>query len=65
MQVKLISAGDGNCSVSLNVEDEHLNIMGNLHGGCSATLVDVVSSWALLTHEKGLAPSVSVNMNLT
>lgn len=35
-----------------------------MHGGLSATLVDVISGIGLLTHKAGLKPAVSVNMNL-
>lgn len=60
-----MSAGNGQCQAELKVEHEHTNPMGGLHGGFSATLVDIISSCALLTHKKGEAPSVSVDMNLT
>lgn len=50
--MKVISAGDGKCDVEMKVEEEHTNILGTLHGGCTATLVDVISSYALLTHPK-------------
>lgn len=39
--------------------------MGGLHGGFSATLVDSISSFGLMTHEPWATPSVSVNINLT
>ncbi|VEN60186.1 unnamed protein product [Callosobruchus maculatus] len=56
---------DGHCVAELKVAEEHSNPMGGLHGGCSATLVDNVSSFALLSHEKGGAASVSVDMHMT
>lgn len=48
----MISAGDGKCEVEMKIEDEHTNTFGTLHGGLSATLVDVISSYAWLTHPK-------------
>lgn len=38
--------------------------MGTLHGGLIATLVDNISTVALLLSERG-APGVSVDMNIT
>ncbi|KAI4460166.1 thioesterase superfamily member-related [Holotrichia oblita] len=63
--VKIITTGNGSVTAELKVEEEHLNLVGNLHGGLSATLVDVISGIGLLTHKIGLRPSVSVNMNLS
>nr|CAH7744352.1 unnamed protein product [Callosobruchus chinensis] len=56
---------DGQCVAELKVAEEHTNPMGGLHGGCSATLVDNISSFAFLSHEKGGAASVSVDMHMT
>lgn len=49
------------------VSEEHLNIYGLLHGGFTSTLVDAVSTYALLTHEKNNEhkPGVSLNLNIT
>ncbi|KRT81508.1 hypothetical protein AMK59_5515 [Oryctes borbonicus] len=62
--VKILTAGNGSIKAELKVANEHVNILGGLHGGYTATLVDVISSLGLLSHEKGLKPSVSVNMNI-
>lgn len=60
-----MSAENGKCLAELKVLQEHANVLGGLHGGLSATLVDSISSYALLTHEKGGVASVSVDINLT
>ncbi|KAK9679014.1 Thioesterase superfamily [Popillia japonica] len=62
--VKIITSGNGSVTAELKVDEEHLNLVGMMHGGFSATLVDVVSGIGLLTHKVGLRPSVSINMNL-
>ncbi|GJQ81633.1 hypothetical protein Trydic_g8512 [Trypoxylus dichotomus] len=62
--VKVLTASNGSLKAELKVTSEHVNIVGGLHGGYIATLVDVLSSLGLLSHEKGLKPSVSVNMNI-
>lgn len=48
----------------MKVEEEHTNRGGTLHGGLTATLVDVVSTAALLYTERAV-PGVSVDMNIT
>lgn len=56
----------------MKVGEEHTNIYGTLHGGCTATIVDCMSGYALLTHPKmvdnlEISPhsGVSVDMHLT
>jgi len=62
--VKVISGGEGKCEAEFTVEKEHTNFMGYLHGGFSASIVDMVSSMALLTHPKHNA-GVSVNLSVS
>lgn len=59
-----MAGGEGTCEAEFKVEPEHANIAGILHGGFSASLVDTISTMALLTHPRQ-TPGVSVNMNLT
>ncbi|XP_043665502.1 acyl-coenzyme A thioesterase 13-like [Vespula pensylvanica] len=61
--VKILSAGDGKCKAEFTVSDEHLNLGGTLHGGFTATLIDCISTYALMTCGTG-APGVSVNINV-
>ncbi|KAI5091860.1 acyl-coenzyme A thioesterase 13 isoform X1 [Silurus meridionalis] len=63
-KVELISASPGKVVCQFKVEEEHTNQGGTLHGGMTATLVDVISTAALLYTERG-APGVSVDMNIT
>ncbi|XP_071411048.1 acyl-coenzyme A thioesterase 13 [Pithys albifrons albifrons] len=63
-EMKLVSATPGNVVCEMKVEEEHTNRFGTLHGGLTATLVDVVSTAALLYTERAL-PGVSVDMNIT
>ncbi|XP_074025736.1 acyl-coenzyme A thioesterase 13 [Leptinotarsa decemlineata] len=64
-KVTVVHLKDGYCHAEMNVSEEHTNSLGTLHGGLSATLVDNVSSWALMSHAGGEYPSVSVEMNMT
>ncbi|NWS70194.1 ACO13 thioesterase, partial [Crotophaga sulcirostris] len=63
-KMKLLSATPGKIVCEMKVEEEHTNRGGTLHGGLTATLVDVVSTAALLYTERAL-PGVSVDMNIT
>ncbi|XP_019399911.1 PREDICTED: acyl-coenzyme A thioesterase 13 [Crocodylus porosus] len=63
-KMKLLSATPGKVVCEMKVEEQHTNRAGTLHGGLTATLVDVVSTTALLYTERG-APGVSVDMNIT
>ncbi|XP_056671708.1 acyl-coenzyme A thioesterase 13-like [Monodelphis domestica] len=63
-KVTLLSASPGKVVCEMKVEEEHTNLLGTLHGGLTATLVDVISTVAFLNTERG-APGVSVDMNIT
>ncbi|XP_045717678.1 acyl-coenzyme A thioesterase 13 [Phyllostomus hastatus] len=63
-KVTLVSAAPGKVTCELRVEEEHTNKLGTLHGGLTATLVDTISTLALLCTERAL-PGVSVDMNIT
>ncbi|XP_019379318.1 PREDICTED: acyl-coenzyme A thioesterase 13 [Gavialis gangeticus] len=63
-KMKLLSATPGKVVCEMKVDEQHANRAGTLHGGLTATLVDVVSTTALLYTERG-APGVSVDMNIT
>lgn len=63
-QVDLLSASPGKVVCEMRVEEEHTNRGGTLHGGLTATLVDVISTMAIMYSERG-APGVSVDMNIT
>ncbi|KAJ7338582.1 hypothetical protein JRQ81_012484 [Phrynocephalus forsythii] len=63
-KMTVLSATPGKVVCELKVEEEHTNRGGILHGGLTATLVDTVSTAALLYTERG-APGVSVDMNIS
>lgn len=46
------------------ISEEHLNLGGTLHGGFTSTLIDCVSTYAIMTHENN-SPGVSVDLNIT
>ncbi|CAI5690739.1 acyl-coenzyme A thioesterase 13 [Oreochromis aureus] len=63
-KVDILSASPGKVVCEMRVDEEHTNRGGTLHGGLTATLVDVVSTMAIMYSERG-APGVSVDMNIT
>ncbi|XP_076623412.1 acyl-coenzyme A thioesterase 13 [Colletes latitarsis] len=62
--LQVISAGDGNCKAQLIVSEDQLNLGGTMHGGFTSTLIDCVSTYALMTHKNGV-PGVSVDLNVS
>lgn len=62
--MKILSADNGKCKGEFKVNEEHLNIGGSMHGGFTATVIDCMSTYALMTHEKN-SPGVSVDMHIT
>uniref|UniRef100_A0A8D3A6L3 Acyl-coenzyme A thioesterase 13 n=3 Tax=Scophthalmus maximus TaxID=52904 RepID=A0A8D3A6L3_SCOMX len=63
-KVDVLSAIPGKVVCEMRVEEEHTNRLGTLHGGMTATLVDVISTVAIMHSERG-SPGVSVDMNIT
>jgi acyl-coenzyme A thioesterase 13 len=48
----------------MKVHEEHQNRGGMMHGGMTSTLVDVVSTCALMANEN-TSPGVSVDMSIS
>uniref|UniRef100_A0A8C3WIT8 Acyl-coenzyme A thioesterase 13 n=1 Tax=Catagonus wagneri TaxID=51154 RepID=A0A8C3WIT8_9CETA len=63
-KVTVVSAVPGKVICEMKIEEQHTNNKGTLHGGFTATLVDCISTYALLCTERA-APGVSVDMNIT
>lgn len=62
LQLRFISASDGKLTAEFKVAEEHLNQQGGLHGGFTATLVDNITGYALLTQSE--IPGVTVNLHV-
>ncbi|XP_002735754.1 acyl-coenzyme A thioesterase 13-like [Saccoglossus kowalevskii] len=58
-----VAGTPGKCKFSLKVDEGHLNTGGTLHGGLTATLVDSLTTAAIMT--AGGSPGVSVDLNVT
>ena len=48
----------------MKVEQEHTNAFGSLHGGFSATLVDMISTYALIVDKLTTTPNTGVSVDL-
>ena len=59
----MISSSKGQCVCEMTVDETHLNPRGTLHGGLIATLVDSISTLAIISAESN--PGVSVDMNIS
>lgn len=59
-----MSGGGGRCRAELVVAPEHQNKMGTLHGGLTATLVDTVSTVALVSSSAGVG-GVTVDLHVS
>ncbi|XP_077405121.1 acyl-coenzyme A thioesterase 13 [Vanacampus margaritifer] len=63
-KVEVVAAAPGKVVCEMKVAEEHTNGFGTLHGGLTATLVDVISTLAIMYSDRG-SPGVSVDMNIT
>lgn len=70
--MNIISAGNGRCLAEMIVDKEHTNDYGTLHGGFTATVVDIISSIAIITHSRVVdsidskpVSGVSVDLHVT
>lgn len=48
--MKILSANNGKCVAEMKVENEHSNSIGMLHSGLIVTIVDLIPSYAIITH---------------
>ena len=54
---------EGKASFKMKVEESHQNPMGNLHGGMTATLVDMLTTVVTFTlppHKLGVSVDMSI-----
>jgi len=58
---RIIDTQEGRVRIELDVAKEHTNAFGTLHGGCTATMVDTVTTSALVATSRG-EPGVSVDL---
>lgn len=59
----MVSASPGKCVCEMTVDESHVNKGGTLHGGLTATLVDSLSTLAIVAGDG--PPGVSVDLNLS
>ncbi|XP_015522508.1 putative esterase C31F10.02 [Neodiprion lecontei] len=59
-----LSLENGQAKVKFTVTEDHINTEGHLHPGLTTTLIDVLSSHALLVHGDGFS-GVSTNIHVS
>ncbi|CAG9810128.1 unnamed protein product [Chironomus riparius] len=65
-RITFVDGGDGKATAELKLGKEHLNKMGGMHGGFSSTLVDSITTFALMTHNvEDIKTGVSVDLHIT
>ncbi|KAI8038974.1 acyl-coenzyme A thioesterase 13-like [Drosophila gunungcola] len=62
-KIQILDGGDGACTAELKVDQDHVNWYKTLHGGYIMTLVDNITTYALMS--KPCHPGVSVDVNLS
>jgi len=62
---KLVSAEQDRVKVEFEVTKDLTNSWDTLHGGCTATLVDNVTTIAVLAHDTNKHPGVSVDLKVS
>jgi len=65
IQIEILTTGNGKCKARFTVNEDHLNALGSLHGGFTSTIIDCISSYALMIHEKNPPPGVSIDLHVT
>lgn len=61
--MKIVGGGDGVCKAEFTIAPEHINKGGGLHGGYTATLVDMITTYALMSQPCHPGVSVDINVN--
>ncbi|BFF99637.1 acyl-coenzyme A thioesterase 13-like [Drosophila madeirensis] len=61
--ITITGGGEGRAIGEFTVEKEHLNRQGTLHGGLTATIVDNVTTYALMS--AGSHPGVTATLNVS
>ena len=63
-KVDLVSLGTNRVRCEMKVCEEHLNGQGTLHGGLTSTIVDTVSTMAIMANERAV-PGVSTDLSVS
>nr|XP_018902687.1 PREDICTED: acyl-coenzyme A thioesterase 13-like isoform X2 [Bemisia tabaci] len=64
-KINIVSAGEGQLTAEMKVEEEHTNYMETLHGGLSATIIDNLSSYALVTYKPNQNRGSSIDLKIS
>lgn len=62
--IQILSADNGKCKAQFTVAEEHLSPIGLLHGGFTSTVIDAISTCALMCYGTGKPPGASVDLHV-
>ena len=54
MQLDVVNASEGRCTLEWKVDGELLNMQGTMHGGLLSSVIDTATTMALTTTETGV-----------
>jgi len=63
--LEVVAIEPGHVTMRLPVDDRVINVNGKLHGGASATLVDVAGTLAIMTADREGRAGVSTDLNVS
>ena len=63
--LRLVSVEDGCAVAEIEVSESVANLMGTLHGGAIATLVDDVGTVAIMSADRDGRPGVTTDLNVS
>ena len=63
LQLDVIKAGEGKCTLNWKVDEELLNMQGSMHGGLISSIIDTATTMALTTTATG-ARGVSLELGV-
>ena len=63
LQLDVMHASEGRCTLEWKIDDELLNMQGTMHGGLISSVIDTATTMALTTTGTG-ARGVSLELNI-
>ncbi|KAI9476005.1 MAG: HotDog domain-containing protein [Benjaminiella poitrasii] len=64
-ELSIVAAEPDILTWEFTVKEKHCNQLGNLHGGCVATLIDICSSFAVLVSSRKLWTLIGISTDLS
>ena len=65
LQTEVVEGSPGRCLVEFRVQPVHVNLRGTMHGGMGATLVDQISTIALIGDDPESVGKLGVSTDMS